>query len=121
MPPPRSGDWNSVNRFLTAGGTVEGIPRENKYRTYYLQLMKKRMNQTKEPETIEWHGMKLVRISDVNSAVYDTDLSDFPPHDRFSQWLEGQTLPLVEGNEHPYDWAYYHDYERFIRNKPVVD
>jgi hypothetical protein len=42
-PPPRFGDWSSVNRHLTAGGTVEGIPRENPYREYYLQIIKKNM------------------------------------------------------------------------------
>ena len=41
LPPPRSGDYSSVNRHLTAGGTVEGIPRENPYREYYLSLIKK--------------------------------------------------------------------------------
>ena len=46
LPPPRSGDYSSVNRHLTAGGTVEGIPRENPYQNYYLQLMKKRMKKT---------------------------------------------------------------------------
>jgi hypothetical protein len=43
LPPPRWGDHGSVNRHLTAGGTVEGIPRENPYREYYLQLIKKNM------------------------------------------------------------------------------
>lgn len=50
--------------------------------------------------------MKLVRISDVKG---------------FSDWLAGQTMPVVEGDKNPFDWAYEWDYERFINNLPVVD
>lgn len=39
--PPRFGDWSSVNRHLTAGGTVEHAPRENPYLPYIKQLMEK--------------------------------------------------------------------------------
>jgi hypothetical protein len=60
-----------------------------------------------KPETVTWKGMKLVRVSDVG--------------EKFAKWLYGQTLPFVEDNETPTDWAYYWDYERFISNLPVVD
>ena len=57
--------------------------------------------------TIEWHDMKLVKISDVGED--------------FLKWLYGQTLPLVEEDENPMDWAYYWDYERFSKGLNVVD
>ena len=44
-------------------------------------------------------GYDLIRISSVGED--------------FNQWLTGQTLPVVVGNKNPYDWAYYHDYERY--------
>jgi hypothetical protein len=59
------------------------------------------------PETIIWHDMKLVRISDVG--------------DKFLKWLAHQTVPIVDDNETPFDWAYYWDYDRFIKNLPIVD
>lgn len=60
-----------------------------------------------EPEKMLWHDMELVRISDVGKE--------------FLSWLKGQTMPLVEDSDTPYDWAYYGDYYRFINNLPVVD
>jgi hypothetical protein len=59
------------------------------------------------PEEMRWEGMKLVRISDVGEA--------------FRVWLYGQTLPVVDGNATPFDWAYYGDYVRFVDNLPVID
>lgn len=59
-----------------------------------------------EPYKIEWHGMKLVKISDVPG---------------FSEWLGGQTMPFVYGVPDPFDWAYEDDYERFIQGLPVID
>jgi hypothetical protein len=59
------------------------------------------------PEVMTWNGMKLVRISDVG--------------ERFSKWLNGQTIPLVEDNKNPTDWAYYQDYVRFVNNLRVID
>lgn len=41
LPPPRYGDHSAVNRHLTAGGTVEGIPWGNPYLPYIKQLMEK--------------------------------------------------------------------------------
>lgn len=57
-------------------------------------------------EIREWHGMTLVRVSDKPG---------------FAKWLYGQTQPLVTEDEHPYDWAYYDDWARFIENKPIID
>ena len=59
-----------------------------------------------QTETIVWHDMMLVRISSV---------------DGFNEWLHGQTLPLVEDNDNPTDWAYIWDYERFVRGLPIID
>lgn len=59
-----------------------------------------------KPEVITWNDMKLVRIRDVNG---------------FSEWLVGQTLPVVAENEDPFGWAYYWDYERFMKGLPVID
>ena len=39
----------------------------------------------------------------------------------FREWLSGQTVPLVENDDDPYDWAYYHDYLRFQARLPVID
>ena len=61
----------------------------------------------KEPEIKLWHGMKLAKISDVG--------------DEFKEWLYGQTLPLVEDDPEPMNWAYYWDYERFINGLPIID
>lgn len=40
-------------------------------------------------------------------------------HDRFTKWMAGQTMPLVENFE--YDLAYEDDWERFICGGKVVD
>lgn len=61
----------------------------------------------KNPETIIWNGMKLVRISDVG--------------EKFLKWLYGQTCPIVEDREDSTNWAYYCDYERFINGLPIID
>ena len=60
-----------------------------------------------KPEIITWNDMKLVRISDVGKE--------------FSNWLYGQTLPLVDDNPDPYDWAYHWDYQRFTSHLPIID
>jgi hypothetical protein len=57
-------------------------------------------------ETLLWHGMTFVRISDVRG---------------FGEWLEGQTMPLVEDNETPTDWAYLDDFIRYTRHLPIID
>lgn len=49
---------------------------------------------------------KIVKVSDVKG---------------FSEWLIGQTMPVVEGEKEPFNWAYYSDYERFIRGLKVID
>lgn len=60
-----------------------------------------------EPVIIEWHGMKIVKISSVG--------------DRFQKWLYGQTLPYVNEEKDPLDWAYISDYNRFISGLPIID
>jgi len=65
------------------------------------------MSGSYNPETKIWHDMKLVRISDVG--------------EEFSRWLYGQTIPLVEDDPNPTDWAYYWDYRGFIRNLLITD
>jgi len=60
-----------------------------------------------KPEIIDWHDMKLVRISSIGK--------------KFNKWLYGQTLPLVADNETPTDWAYLWDYERFVAGLPIID
>jgi len=59
-----------------------------------------------KPEIRNWEGMKIIRVSDIGG---------------FGKWLHGQTLPLVEDDETPTDWAYYWDYERYINGLPVID
>jgi len=59
-----------------------------------------------KPETKMWKGMKLVRVSDVEG---------------FGDWLTGQTMPMVEGDKTPFDWAFIGDYERFIAGLPIID
>ncbi len=54
-----------------------------------------------------WCGMKIIKISDIDAS--------------FSDWLYGQTLPLVEDDETPTDWAYYDDYLRWANGLPVID
>ena len=61
----------------------------------------------KEITVKTWYRMKIVKISSVGG--------------NFSEWLNGQTLPLVEGDENPTDWAYYDDYMRWINGLPVID
>lgn len=70
------------------------------------ELRRYKIMNKKPPEIISWKGMKLVRISDV---------------DGLDKWLFGQTLPLVEDNKTPTDWAYFWDYERFIKGLPIID
>jgi hypothetical protein len=54
-----------------------------------------------------WCGMKIIKISDIDAS--------------FSDWLYGQTLPLVEDDVNPTDWAYYSDYLRWVNGLPVID
>ena len=61
--------------------------------------MKPTIKQTKE------FG-KIVKISDVKG---------------FDEWLTGQTIPYLENEENPEDWAYYSDYQRFIKGLKVID
>lgn len=62
-----------------------------------------------KPITRMWHGIKIVKVSTVISKP------------RFKEWLGGQTMPYVEDDYAPFDWAYYSDYERFINNLPIID
>lgn len=39
----------------------------------------------------------------------------------FGKWLYGQTIPMMPDEDNPYDWAYVCDWERFMRNLPVID
>ncbi len=59
------------------------------------------------PKQMLWNGIRLVCISDVGQ--------------KFSEWLYGQTIPLVEDAENPYDWAYYSDYLHFLNNPKYFD
>jgi len=53
-----------------------------------------------KPEIKETENFgKIVRISDVEG---------------FGDWLRGQTIPFLENDENPEDWAYYGDYLNFI-------
>lgn len=60
-------------------------------------------------EKLEWFGLEIVRISSV------------PNKEKFTEWLRGQTLPLVPESDEPYGWAYAWDYERFVKGLNVVD
>lgn len=64
------------------------------------------MKEIAHPERKIWHGMELVRVSDVVG---------------FGAWLRGQTMPLVEDDPNPYDWAYASDYYRFVEKLPIID
>lgn len=60
--------------------------------------------------TKEWlHGIKVVKISST------------PDPEKLIEWLSGQTIPLVEDDDTPFDWCYSWDYERFVRKLPVID
>ena len=61
---------------------------------------------TSKPNLHMWDGHTLIRISSVPG---------------FAKWLYGQTLPLVDNDPDPFDWAYYYDYVRFTHNLPVID
>lgn len=39
----------------------------------------------------------------------------------FSQWLNGQTMPVVADDPEPFNWAFIWDYERYINGLPVID
>jgi hypothetical protein len=54
-----------------------------------------------------WNGIKLVKVSDVG--------------EKFAEWLYGQTMPLVVEDDCPTDWAYYWDYQRFVKGLPIID
>ena len=58
------------------------------------------------PPTKRWKGMKLVKVSDVPG---------------FDKWLYGQTMPVVEGDPEPFNWAYWVDYETFISGRKNTD
>ena len=65
-----------------------------------------------KPKVIFWHGMKLVKISDVGIE--------------FARWLGGQTMPMVDADKSindgdMFNWAYYSDYGVFISGSPITD
>lgn len=55
---------------------------------------------------MSWKGMTLVCVSDVKG---------------FGEWLSGQTMPLVDDDAEPTNWAYYHDYLRYVQGLPCID
>lgn len=59
------------------------------------------------PKVVVWHGMWLVKVSEVGVE--------------FSKWLYGQTMPLVTESDTPTDFAYYPDYIRWKNHLPVID
>ena len=61
------------------------------------------------PTIMSWHGIWIVKISEIDNK------------EEFSKWLYGQTLPYVEEDENPTNWAYYGDYSRWIRGLDVID
>jgi hypothetical protein len=46
-------------------------------------------------------------------------ISECPPE--FQEWIKGQTCPLVEDDDSPFDWAYESDYERWLEGLPNID
>ena len=62
---------------------------------------------TKKVTTMLWHDMTLVKISDVGED--------------FKKWLYGQTVPYVEEDINPFDWAYSWDYDRYVKHLPIID
>ena len=54
----------------------------------------------------DWHGMLIITVDDKPG---------------FGEWLNGQTMPYVEEDEKPTNWAYYGDYLRFVRGLGVID
>lgn len=55
----------------------------------------------------DWNGMPIVKVSSVGGD--------------FAEWLYGQTMPFVEEDENPTDWAYLWDYNRWKAGLPVID
>lgn len=65
----------------------------------------------KEPTVMIWHGLCLVKISSLPRRS----------REKFKIWLAGQTLPYVEEDKDPTDWAYSWDYDRFKDGLAVID
>jgi hypothetical protein len=59
--------------------------------------------------TRTWNGISIVQISLVDNK------------EEFAKWLYGQTLPWVEEDENPTDWAYYADYIRWLNHQLIID
>lgn len=66
----------------------------------------KKIRDLSDTEIYDFDGMWIVKISDKPG---------------FSEWLYGQTLPYVEEDSNPCDWAYYNDYARFKLGLGVID
>lgn len=62
---------------------------------------------SENPTIMKWHGIWIVKISDVGKD--------------FAEWVYYQTKPIVEESDTPSDWAYYSDYSRFANRFPVID
>ena len=62
---------------------------------------------SENPLVMNWSGIWIVKVSECKEG--------------FSEWLAGQTRPLVTEDPNIYDWAYYGDYSRFINELPVID
>lgn len=77
-----------------------------------MQIVVTETNMTKQNPTIFdiWGMGKVINVSDIG--------------DEFATWLNGQTRPIVDVPEltsEPFDWAWYADYERFIKSLLVID
>jgi len=84
-------------------GTVEAIDVDTRH--YWLKPVSGAIVDVwNKPETKVWRDMEIIKISDVG--------------DDFSEWLCGQTLPYVSGDDTPSDWAYIDDYKRWRAGLP---
>lgn len=66
---------------------------------------------------------EIVLIKETKSMGKCVQISSLEPNirEQFTRFLIGQTQPIVSGDSDPNDWAYAHDWERFLReNKKKV-
>lgn len=62
---------------------------------------------------------------DVDVKVFDdymvVRINSVPDKEGFGRFLNGQTMPYLEGEEDPFGWAYMGDYLRYVKKYPVID
>lgn len=79
------------------------------------------MNRKNHENVKEIYIGKNVEVKTTKDGYLIVKISTVPEPIDFSNWLYGQTLPYLENDPDPLDWAYMSDYIRYVNKYPIID